>query len=62
MGKTKFGMPQCAINPVTEKPYSRHMWIIDDGKLKQDPKGRVYYHVVCSRPTCRLNSKNPIPY
>jgi len=53
----KFSYPPCSINPVTEKPFTRHHWVIvADGNPKV--KGDIhYYRVRCSR--CGVNDPNP---
>lgn len=61
--KEKFKLPPCSINPETEKPYTRHKWMIQEGKLVQKSGSPLlYYHVVCARTMCKLNSPNPIAY
>lgn len=64
MGKTRFKLPPCEINPWTERPYSRHKWEIVPGRLDaeavgdpDDPNVVYYYHVVCARIGCKL--RNP---
>ena len=66
MPKTKFPYPPCRINPETEKPYTRHKWIIPtkeyDGKklpktIIEPLTGNVYYHVICAR--CKIRDPRP---
>jgi hypothetical protein len=49
--------PPCNINPMTEKPYTRHQWIIPEKgnvKLKAGIEGPVtVYRVFCKR--CGIN-------
>jgi hypothetical protein len=64
MGRTQMKYPPCLINPMTEKPYTRHQWIIPDGmkvKVKIGSEGPVtLYRVLCKR--CGLNDPNPISH
>ena len=70
---TKFKYPPCRINPDTDKPYTRHKWIIPTVTRKDGmeyPKVRWYevseddgflvYHVICER--CKFRDPNPARY
>lgn len=57
----KFSYPPCSINPMTERPFTRHKWtIVANGTSKVKPKGDRFLHVYrvrCSR--CGMNDPNP---
>ena len=67
---TKFKYPPCRINPDTDKPYTRHKWIIPVQTMKDGtviPKTRwessgecLVYHVICER--CKIRHPEKIWY
>jgi hypothetical protein len=55
MGRLSY--PPCAINPMTEKPFTRHKWVIPQGaevRMKEKNGTAIaFYRVRCQR--CGLN-------
>ena len=57
MTKTKFKYPPCRINPDTDKPFTKHKWVIPlqkngnlvVAKTHFDKEGNLCYHVICDR-------------
>lgn len=57
----RFKYPPCAINPMTEKPFTRHAWeIVSGGPVRRN--GKYYYRVRCKRQTCQINDPHPVAY
>jgi hypothetical protein len=58
---TRFKYPPCAINPTTEKPYTRHDWEIIEA-TPAVKNGIYYYRVRCKRKTCQINDPHPVAF
>lgn len=59
--RTQIPYPPCIMNPMTEKPYSRHQWEVPEGAdaviRKVGHELIYYYRVRCKR--CGLNDPSP---